>query len=220
MKSQKIYISILFVLLFLTNNIKAQIYPIDSLSIIPTYPTTADSVKIICSAYFPSGSCALSNSSITITANTISVDAIHILGPLTYICHSIDTITIGKLENGNYELYYHIYDPQNSFVNIIDTISFTVYNQIGVYAYEKSENDIRIYPNPSTTEIFIELKTIPIKKLKIEIFTIFGQNLKTINDINEKTAIDIHSLTEGIYYVVITDQNKHKWTKKFFKSTL
>ncbi|MCX6230639.1 MAG: T9SS type A sorting domain-containing protein [Bacteroidetes bacterium] len=220
MKLNQNKISIALIMLLFCFRSAAQLPIIDSLKIIPANPTTIDSVKIICSAYFPSGGCLLSSSSVTITGNTISINAGHILGMMAYICHSTDTITIGKLETGTYELYYHIYDPQNSSISDIDTIFFTVYNITGINSFEKSENDFSIYPNPSGNEIFVDIISHPYEKFNIDIFSVFGQKIKTITDINGKTAIDIDNLAEGAYFIVITNEKKQMWSKKFFKSGL
>ncbi|HIA37586.1 MAG TPA: hypothetical protein EYN89_12860, partial [Flavobacteriales bacterium] len=102
----------------LTSNLTAQVT--DSLEIIPANPTTTDTVKVICyttwMSVVPGQPCGypLLNSSLNINNNEIdvyktpldSVDSNYIV--LWVLCNSIDTITVGRLNAGTYDLTYHL----------------------------------------------------------------------------------------------------------------
>ena len=60
-------------------------------------------------------------------------------------------------------------------------------------------DDVTLYPNPSSKEIFIESKNNPITK--IEIFSLLGARMLTINHTIE--SIDISHFDLGIYLVKI-----------------
>ena len=126
-------------LIFLTSNLKAQLNAIDSLKIIPTNPTTSDSVKVISYTIFNSYPCQLASSSVNISGALIDIYASHILGPYASVCHSTDILTIGKLNAGTYELHYHLTANSLPTTNDTDTIIFTVQQATGFQLIELSE---------------------------------------------------------------------------------
>jgi uncharacterized repeat protein (TIGR03803 family) len=60
-----------------------------------------------------------------------------------------------------------------------------------------ANNQFRIYPNPSSDYITVDIP----EKAKLEIINIEGQVIKTINNDNILTKIDIRNLTGGIYII-------------------
>ena len=78
------------------------------------------------------------------------------------------------------------------------------------YSYQ---NDIKIYPNPSSTEINVELSS-DIKILKWNIFDIPGSKILsgTIENINK---IDISTLKSGLYYLEVIDDKGRSVVGKF-----
>ena len=76
---------------------------------------------------------------------------------------------------------------------------------IGAYEYvlPNSINEViapfllGIYPNPATNNITIEIP----QKSEIEILNINGQIIKTINNNNTKTTIDLENLSSGVYII-------------------
>ena len=83
-------------------------FEILQLGIIPEKPTINDSIKVVCHSRFSSGGCDMTKYTVDIdgwydpsgTRGGIHVNAYHEVGMLTYICESIDTIPIGKLNAG------------------------------------------------------------------------------------------------------------------------
>jgi hypothetical protein len=75
-----------------------------------------------------------------------------------------------------------------------------------------SLSDIKIYPNPSSNEIYFEGKTNEIKS--IEINDVIGKNVKSYNNVS---SIDISSLSNGIYFLHIKT-DKGDFNKKFIKN--
>ncbi len=157
-------------------NIKAQKYAgIDSLKIIPKNPTANDSVKIISYTTFASGSCSLDSSSINLTGNTISVSAWNRKGIMNYVCNSTDTLTIGKLGSGDYELHYNLIDTYFKTSYDIDTIAFTVLLHSDVEHTENLNTKIEFYPNPATDNITVSSNNSIIQN--IELFDLTGNCL-------------------------------------------
>jgi len=218
MKTHQLTLATLLLTFFLTNNLKAQIPAIDSLKIIPTNPTTNDLVKIISHTIFPSSGCPLTSSSVNISGATITVYAAHTLGFLTAICYSKDTLTIGILNAGTYELTYHLYDTVPPTTYDIDTINFTVQQSNGLQFTDNSEQSIEIYPNPTTTEINIRLKTHLVDRYDIEIYSVLGKKIKTVREGKDTITIDISDLTDGVYFIIITSGHDRRWTQKIIKN--
>ena len=89
---------------------------IQQLTIIPEKPTIADEIKVVCHSIFTSGGCDMTNYTVemdgmydpTGATGGIHVNAYHEVGMLTYICESIDTIPIGKLNAGYHFLDYSL----------------------------------------------------------------------------------------------------------------
>jgi hypothetical protein len=201
----KILITLLFVVL-LTNNLKPQISTIDSLEIIPSNPTTSDSVKVICRATFSSGGCPLKSFSFTQNGDTINMYASHSVGVLTIICHSADTLNIGKLNAGTYKLIYTL--AANSVTYDIDTISFTVQQTVGVEFNAGSDEKVEIYPNPATNKITISTNRLLSSETRISIFSISVQLMKHASfQYQKQFEMDVSELNKGIYLVKIQANN-------------
>jgi hypothetical protein len=69
-----------------------------------------------------------------------------------------------------------------------------------------SENNVKVYPNPATSQITIELpKTM---KAEIRVFDITGKLLKfeTDSQISNKRIVDVSTLTPGTYFVRINSE--------------
>ncbi len=162
MKSNQLTFVTLLLTFFITSNLNAQSGAIDSLKIIPTNPTTSDSVKVISYTVFNSGDCQLASSSVNINGAAIDIYASHILGPYASYCYSTDIITIGKLDAGTYEIHYHLTANSLPTTNDIDTISFTVQQATGLQQIEVSEGfsfvSSRFIPyNPDMEEVLQEI---------------------------------------------------------------
>jgi len=64
-------------------------------------------------------------------------------------------------------------------------------------------NDATIFPNPSSTQVTIELPTQPSKNTSLTISNTNGQELITQSIIEPQTEIDLSSLPSGIYIVKV-----------------
>jgi len=116
---------------------------IKKLVIIPERPTVADEVKIVCYSSFTSGGCDMTDSIVEIDgmydptgiAGGIHVNAYHEVGMLTYICESIDTIPIGKLNAGHHFLDYSITVTNINCESITQYLDFFVSDTTSCPAY-------------------------------------------------------------------------------------
>jgi hypothetical protein len=74
-----------------------------------------------------------------------------------------------------------------------------------------------IHPNPAKSELFITAQNTA-GNLKVKIFNIEGKLLSTHNlEVANQNSIDVSSLTSGIYFLNIEDENGNTTTKKFIK---
>jgi hypothetical protein len=212
---KKLFPSVLFVFLM---TLSAQAVYVDSLKIIPTNPTSVDTVKVIAFTTLVSSPCPLKTSSVEVIDDTIKVRASHNLGPFWLFCNSIDTLILGVFEPGNYELHYHLMDTTFTVTYDIDTILFTVQQASGLQFIDNQDPEIFIYPVPATTEITIKL---PYSNdgYHIEIYSNIGQRIKTTYTKKEAISIDLSDIPGGLYYIVIHDGYFRRWTKKIIKGS-
>ncbi|MCF8459837.1 MAG: DUF1566 domain-containing protein [Flavobacteriales bacterium] len=70
------------------------------------------------------------------------------------------------------------------------------------------ENEIRIYPNPSSSIIIVEHSS-HINISKIEVNSISGQRIKEIVDVANSITIDISTLNAGIYFLSVYTELGH-----------
>ena len=216
---KKLVPTVILITFILTGNLIAQ--TIDSLKIIPTIPNTNDTVKVIGYVTYPNSPCYLINSSINFIDSTIKLTVSHYdsINVWPAVCNSTDTLSVGVLNNGTYEVNYHLVSdtaPQTTYD--IDTIFFTVQQASGISPVYFSDQIIIVYPNPATNEITLNLKTCLTSSKEIYIYSAFGQKIKTIRTNMNKINIYISNLTEGIYYIKITDGQGKRWTKKLIKT--
>ena len=69
----------------------------------------------------------------------------------------------------------------------------------------------KIYPNPASHEVIIEFGNIEVPALNVILTDVLGRTVKQQLDINSEngyTFFDIQDLTDGIYFIQITDGEK------------
>ncbi len=187
---------------------------IDSLKIIPINPTDNDNVQLICSTTFTSGDCELHQHSVNIQDdNKIIVTLNYSVGEYTVMCSSVDTLNIGTLNAGDYEL---IVSLTINFIDVIfdtDTINFTVTKTSNI-SETALDNDIWIYPNPFSNEI--QIKTAK-HFTRLEIYSAIGTKIRQM-EFNPNEKINVSDLTNGLYFMVLTEKNGTKYTRKILKN--
>ena len=103
--------------------------------------------------------------------------------------------------------------------------SFPLYNRtisdceyllyIGVVELNDTKSNYLIYPNPSNE--IININSSSNNSFEIIIYTIKGQQLRTINNCNDNTQIDISTLSDGVYIFRIIEQTGNSIFKRFIK---
>ena len=89
---------------------------------------------------------------------------------------------------------------------------------VGINDEGQSLNDLSIYPNPATNMLSLDLRNLD-QKLDIKILDLSGRTvLKNMNNpIGNIEIIDISSLENGVYFILLNDGTSQK-TEKFIKS--
>lgn len=95
------------------------------------------------------------------------------------------------------------------------TIWLAASNQMDVQEISENEN-IKIYPNPSSTHIYVEAEKLFTGEYKIKILNIVGEEINApfTSVSNSLISYDISHLTKGIYFISVTDEKGIITTKK------
>ncbi|MCX6258297.1 MAG: T9SS type A sorting domain-containing protein [Bacteroidia bacterium] len=111
---------------------------------------------------------------------------------------------------GNYTLNF----GSNTLINngSYDTFLAKLSTLVGINEIHVNEGSLVIYPNPAKENVMI----INPQKLDIEILNLQGQLIKTINNAENQTTIDISALANGIYFIKGTTE-KEIIVKKLIK---
>ncbi len=104
---------------------------------------------------------------------------------------SIIVKTIDSIDNNK--------EDMTSFYITNDAL--TGINQINNYQTE----NIKIYPNPTSFDLHIE--TSSTERMNIQLFDITGKSITANISFTNSTTINISSLSQGIYFLKITDMN-------------
>lgn len=190
---------------------------INSISVLPANPSSADQLKILVNINFSSGSCDSHSQSHSNVVNTIYATALHCLGALTVICNHTDTFAIGQLATGNYSFIFNVnegFGPSPCSPGIVpgptDTFNFFVSNLTQVSEIKKDAPTVG-YNALSKT---ITIKTLPNEaKQEIQLLSIDGKQLATYNFFTRTYSIDASELKAGLYLIRISS-SEGIFTKK------
>lgn len=180
----------IFGLKLVINQVNAQ--SIGSLKILPENPPNSDEVKLVCHAYFPTGGARLDSSNLSISNFDISISSYYYRILVAIPSVSIDTITIGKLAPGDYELVYLLKD------NLGERDTAKLSFKIGINTIEKrNEQKLKIFPNPGNG--LVSLCLPDAERYSINIVNSLGQTVDVFElkgHVNYKIAL---KLNKGLY---------------------
>jgi hypothetical protein len=140
--------------------------------------------------------------------NGLGNDICNLLSCGPYKISPFDTLTI----------VYGIHSSENLNDLITNSaVAQTLYdslfpNPVGIKEIIKAENNFYIYPNPASTVLFIKFDNGSSKKLKFEIFDVFGKKVKEIETWESLLKIDIADLEKGVY-IIKNDNVSRKFIK-------
>jgi hypothetical protein len=201
-------------------NLSVQGQYINNLSIYPANPTSNDSILLIGSCYFQSGTCDQKTLNYSIINETIDCDALHCIGMLTYICYDEDTFSIGKLPAGNYTYRYFVnaglgFNPCTPGIvpGPMDSLNFIVTTASGIS--NPSYQELIMGPNPCSN--FLEIKYYSNEEKQISIIDMTGkvclQEVKAGNNIQLSTM----DIAPGLYFLKSQSKTINYRSKLFYK---
>ena len=207
-KSFRLAIAIL--LLHLTSVNFAHAQWIQSINLVPSNPSSTDTIRAIVNSDFPSGGCDQSSEMVLVNGNNIDAYTIHCLGVLSFICNDTDTFLFGPLPSGNYTFRLQLDMgglPSPCTPGIIpvqtDSISFVVGPATGTGEYISSD-EITLSPNPASGFITVRSFSDLNFPLRMQIFSVDGKKAGEFQVANNLTETDIRFLPAGHYHVQLT----------------
>lgn len=88
-----------------------------------------------------------------------------------------------------------------------------VQNSTGINL-NKTDNNISIYPNPTNSIIHFNLNISESQKAMLKIFNTAGQKFMESQIQNGENTLDLGSLSDGLYYLIITSNKKQIYRSK------
>ena len=85
---------------------------------------------------------------------------------------------------------------------LIDYVKVYQQGELALGENSDTEDNVSVYPNPSSDIIYIETKTTPSS---LQLLDMSGKKVNT-QRINSK-SLDVSDLTAGMYFLVITSNN-------------
>lgn len=200
----------LLLLLFFTSLFaRAQFPTILSTSIIPASPTPTDIVKIVTHVTTPNQGIIVDLiHSVSHNPKEINLRPCYWQGMLTAIQTHIDTFVVGQLQAGVYTIKHKAFmsTTQQHCTKVDSNMVVTTLTVGGLTTgiEELDQKDFSVYPNPVTDKLYLK----STKKLsEAEIYHIDGRLVSIIKP-NEEGALDVSSLSKGIYFLRISDHSQ------------
>ncbi len=144
-----------------------------------------------------------------------------ISGPFTFtkwngykIIHNSPNIPINTVVNAQYGVYHSAIPPPPA-IDCLLPVTFIINATTGIESLYKKIK-LKIWPNPFSTIATIETNaTIGNKGVSMVIFDLSGHQIKRIDNISEQQIIiDRNNLSNGIYFIYLTLNNKIIGTDK------
>lgn len=206
------------VVLLLLNCITTQAQWINSLTVVPSNPTTSDQVKILANLSFSAGPCDDHTQFLSSLGSTYSASALHCLGMLSFICNHTDTFSLGQLAGGSYKFFFNVNEgggPSPCSPGIVpgpfDSVSFVVTAPTGI-----KENHIELtqLKYDETSRILkLDFEKIPINAC-IQILSLDGKVIETAALTSTENLLQLKSVARGIYLLKIQNKDHYfiqKW---------
>jgi hypothetical protein len=120
-------------------------------------------------------------------------------------------MAIAESENVNANLAIYLINNSGIFVDYVSETPQLEDILLGdqIVRLENVESYLNIFPNPASTNVFVEAFNASSTQSKIEIFDMSGRLVTdyTINFVAGGLELDIRKLTQGFYFVTLSDVN-------------
>ena len=78
---------------------------------------------------------------------------------------------------------------------------------------ESNSSLVSLYPSPTSNEVNIRLDNT-LKNARVDIYNAIGKLVKTFNNVNDVTRVDVSTYATGIYSVLVSSNGK-SYTNRF-----
>lgn len=202
MKTMKLIISISIGLVFYQITFSQEI---DSLKIIPSFPSIQDSIFLSTYSKPFSGDCSYDLKLDSARNNNIYISGKYDSNGKCLTNGANDTINLGLFSMGTYTIEYSFIDTHGVLQTTVLTRNFTVTESTDLNNfYIKKKNNV--YPNPCNSYLNISLSSDMSEKSSVQLFNSTGQ-LEYENYISSGLTIDMSNYKKGIYLLRI-DNNE------------
>jgi hypothetical protein len=198
---------LLFLLLFFTSLfVRAQFPTILSTSIIPASPTPTDIVKIVTHVSTPNqGTIVDLIHSVSHNPKEINLRPCYWQGMATAIQNHIDTFLVGQLQAGvyiiNHKAFMSTTQQHCTKVDSNMVISTITVGGLTTGLQQAEPDDLSIFPNPVNDQLYFKS---PKTFSEAEIYHLDGRLVCLIKP-DEQGALNVSSLSKGIYFILISD---------------
>ena len=97
------------------------------------------------------------------------------------------------------------------------TITVVAEGTLGIDSFD-TLGTIKMYPNPTDSDITIDFQIQNIEKLNVKIFNLLGKEVLSKQISRNDTSLMVSELKNGIYLIRITSLNgENSTTKRFVK---
>lgn len=131
-----------------------------------------------------------------------------ILSNGTQVCHAINTISTIRILNGNLTIQF---TQQSNASYPLDEIRKMIFTTVPINQVRQSQpTPMRIYPNPVSDILTIEMPESSRGSGTIEIYSMDGRLIQTLRStmVNSTTQINVSSLSQGVYICRIRTGNQ------------
>ena len=94
---------------------------------------------------------------------------------------------------------------------------FKIGHSLGVEEIKQEYSPIKVFPNPATTQITLDLGAQNQKIESVNIFTVAGQKVLILNNVQSDEPIDVQSLKPGIYLLEGALKSGERFVGKFVR---
>lgn len=197
---------LLFLFSIQCNIIFAQFGQITAVQIIPANPTDADNVKAVVEVMLGSSPCTLNNTMTNLNGNTIELSNYYCEGMLSMICSRTDTINLGTLGAGNYNLNVNILTGCGPYTLVDSALSNAFV--VSVFSSVNLQSDIAsmsIFPNP-TGDGVLTVNSSTATSYQIMCYNSLGEKVISLSNVTGSQRLQLPPVS-GFYFILTQDSN-------------
>ncbi len=137
-------------------------------------------------------------------------------GFIRYRIQPKSNLTVGDSITNFAAIYFDFNDPVITNDAITKIVLLTSLNDNA--SANILNGEVKLYPNPAKDEITIEWKNTKNTQQSVELFNVFGQQVKSISsplttNSTQNQTLNISNLASGVYFVKIEEVNVGKFVK-------